>query len=81
MTELHRNNTTSANSSENLLKQSVEALKNHWQYDARWQGVERPYTAEEVIRYRGSLAIENTIARRTAERLQETKRCSRLQLA
>lgn len=69
MTEGHRHHMLDADSPERLRTQSVEALKRHWANDARWQGVERPYTAEEVIRYRGSLAIEHTIARRTAERL------------
>ncbi len=45
------------------------ALKKHWAEDARWQGVQRPYAAEDVIRYRGSLAIEHTLAARGAERL------------
>ena len=31
--------------------------------------MERPYTAEEVVRYRGSLVIEHSLARRTSERL------------
>ncbi|MGI9429849.1 MAG: isocitrate lyase [Bythopirellula sp.] len=52
-----------------LRKQSVVALKKHWEHDARWDGVERPYSAEEVVRYRGSLTIEHTLAQRTAERL------------
>ncbi|MAT72767.1 MAG: isocitrate lyase [Planctomycetaceae bacterium] len=58
-----------ADSPEGLRKQSVDALKRHWAQDDRWQGVERPYTAEEVVRYRGSLTIEHSIARRTSERL------------
>jgi isocitrate lyase len=56
-------------SRERLRKQSVEALKRHWTEDERWQGVTRPYTAEEVIRYRGSVGIEHTLARRGADRL------------
>ena len=52
-----------------LRKQSVETLKRHWAEDARWKGVHRPYSAEEVIRYRGSVTIEHTLARRGAERL------------
>ena len=56
-------------SPEGLRKQSVEALKRHWAEDERWRGVKRPYSAEEVIRYRGSMAIEHTLARRGAERL------------
>src|SRR5699024_890949 len=35
----------------------------------RWQGIERPYTPEDVLKLRGSLQIEYTLARRGAERL------------
>jgi isocitrate lyase len=37
----------------------------------RFAGIERPYSAEEVERLRGSLPIEHTLARRGAERLWE----------
>jgi isocitrate lyase len=37
----------------------------------RFAGIERPYTAEDVLRLRGSLAIEHTLARRGALRLWE----------
>jgi isocitrate lyase len=37
----------------------------------RWEGVERPYTDEDVERLRGSVAIENTLAALGAERLWE----------
>jgi isocitrate lyase len=35
----------------------------------RWRGIERPYGPEEVLRLRGSVQIEHTLARRGAERL------------
>ena len=69
MIESNRHHMINADSPERLRKQSVEALRKHWDQDDRWIGVERPYSAEEVIRYRGSLAIEHTLARRGAERL------------
>ena len=69
MQNSHRHHMLDADSPEGLRKQSVDALKRHWAQDDRWQGVERPYTAEEVVRYRGSLTIEHSIARRTSERL------------
>lgn len=47
----------------------IELLEESWQYDKRWQGIERPYSAEEVIRLRGSVQIEYTLARMGAERL------------
>ena len=37
----------------------------------RWIGIERPYTAEDVERLRGSVCIEHTLARRGAEKLWE----------
>jgi len=40
-----------------------------WQEDSRWQGVRRPYSAEDVFRLRGSITIEQTLARLGAERL------------
>ncbi len=49
--------------------QQVKDLNIRWMTDARWQGITRPYTAEEVVRLRGSLLVENTIARHGAERL------------
>jgi isocitrate lyase len=47
----------------------VLALENHWESDPRWAGVERTYSAEDVVRLRGSLQEEQTLARRGAERL------------
>ncbi len=45
------------------------ALQREWETAARWKGVERTYSAEEVLRLRGSLRIEHTLARLGAERL------------
>ena len=39
--------------------------------EARWSGIQRPYTAADVLRLRGSLQIEYTLARVGAERLWE----------
>jgi len=47
----------------------VERLKKDWAENPRWQGVKRGYTAEDVIRLRGSLHIEHTLAKRGAEKL------------
>jgi isocitrate lyase len=44
-------------------------LATRWATDARWQGIERRYTAEEVLRLRGSFGVEHTLARMGAERL------------
>src|SRR3712207_4693429 len=40
----------------------------------RWDGIERPYSAEDVARLRGSVRIEYTLARMGAERLWELMR-------
>ena len=44
-------------------------LERNWKGNLRWQGIERPYSAEDVIRLRGSIKIEYTLARLGAERL------------
>ncbi len=52
-------------------QRAAAALAQRWQQDARWQGVTRPYGAEDVLRLRGSVVIEHTLARLGAERLWE----------
>lgn len=47
----------------------AEQLKNQWEKELRWVGIERPYTAEDVIRLRGSIDIEHTISKTGAEKL------------
>ncbi len=47
----------------------VDALEKDWSEHPRWNGVERDYSAEDVVRLRGSVSIEYTLARRGAERL------------
>ena len=44
-------------------------LEATWNTGPRWRGIERPYTAADVLRLRGSLLVEQTLARRGAERL------------
>jgi isocitrate lyase len=51
------------------ITQEAEDLERRWARDPRWAGVARPYTAEEVIRLRGSLEQEHSLARHGAERL------------
>jgi isocitrate lyase len=46
----------------------VSQLEESWK-DDRWKGIERPYSAEDVIRLRGSIQVEHTLARMGAERL------------
>jgi isocitrate lyase len=47
----------------------AEVLTKSWENEPRWQGIERPYTAEQVVRLRSSVQIEYTLARLGAERL------------
>src|SRR5581483_6229120 len=51
--------------------QSAAQLTHTWKTDPRWKGIQRPYTPEDVIRLRGTLPIEYTLARVGAERLWE----------
>jgi len=48
---------------------SVDELKKEWETEARWKGVYRPYTAEQVDQLRGTFQHDHTIARMGAERL------------
>lgn len=44
-------------------------LTNHWKTDPRWSGITRPYNSEDVVKLRGSIQVEHTLARLGAERL------------
>ncbi len=46
-----------------------DCIKYDWETNPRWKGVDRPYTPEDVLRLRGSVHIEHTLARMGAERL------------
>lgn len=46
----------------------VQQLRESWSQE-RWNGIKRPYSAEDVIKLRGSIDIEYTLARRGAEKL------------
>ncbi|KMJ55383.1 isocitrate lyase [Alkalihalophilus sp. As8PL] len=50
-------------------KLAAEQLQAQWENDKRWQGIERTYTAEEVVKLRGSVQIEHTLAKRGSEKL------------
>ncbi|HUD72504.1 MAG TPA: isocitrate lyase, partial [Dongiaceae bacterium] len=49
----------------------AELLSQEWATNPRWRGVTRPYPASEVVRLRGSLRIDYTLATRGAMRLWE----------
>jgi isocitrate lyase len=43
-------------------------LRHDWQHNPRWAGIERTYTAQEVLRLRGTMHVEHSIARLMAEK-------------
>jgi isocitrate lyase len=47
----------------------ARALQERWNNEQRWKGIRRDYTAEDVVRLRGSVRIEYSLARAGAERL------------
>ncbi len=48
---------------------TAEQLKLDWDNNPRWAGVTRAYTAEDVVRLRGTVHVEHSIARLGAEKL------------
>ena len=50
-------------------EQQVTALEKEWAENPRWANIKRGYSAEDVVRLRGSVQPEYTIARRGAEKL------------
>jgi isocitrate lyase len=58
-------------SREERILQEAEDIELGWASDPRWAGIERTYSAEEVVRLRGSFRTEHTVARMGAERLWE----------
>ena len=52
-----------------MSEQTAKALQKDWQTSPRWNGVKRTYSAEDVVRLRGSVHIEHSLARLGAEKL------------
>jgi isocitrate lyase len=50
-------------------QQQSDTLAKSWESEPRWQGIARPYTAEQVVRLSSSVRIEYTFARLGAEKL------------
>ncbi len=50
-------------------KQRYSQLRQEWDSAPRWQGIQRPYAPEQVMRLAGSVAVEHTLARLGSERL------------
>ncbi|MHB1871218.1 MAG: isocitrate lyase [Steroidobacteraceae bacterium] len=51
---------------------SAQDLRRSWQDSPRWRGIERAYRPEDVVRLRGTIPIEHSLARLTAEKLWRT---------
>jgi isocitrate lyase len=49
-------------------EEAAEQVRHDWR-DRRWAGIQRDHTPEDVVRLRGSVPIERTLARRGASRL------------
>jgi isocitrate lyase len=49
--------------------QQIAALEKDWAENPRWRGIKRGYSAADVVRLRGSIAVEHTLAKRGAEKL------------
>src|SRR5882724_2117223 len=49
--------------------QAIAEIRRNWTSNPRWQGVRRPYSAEDVYQLRGTVQIEYSLARRGAEKL------------
>ena len=52
-----------------MYKERAAALQRDWETNPRWEGITRPYSAEDVIRLRGSIDIEHTFADRGSRKL------------
>ena len=50
-------------------EEEIRALEHSWRNDPRWQGVTRSYSAEKVLRLRGTMKIEHTIADKMSRQL------------
>jgi isocitrate lyase len=53
------------------MQEVITAMEREWRESPRWQGIHRPYTAADVVRLRGSVPIEYTLAKLGAQRLWE----------
>jgi isocitrate lyase len=50
-------------------EQQIQALTKDWAENPRWKSVKRNFSAEEVVRLRGSVQIDHTLAKRGSEKL------------
>ncbi|SPA37131.1 isocitrate lyase [Cupriavidus taiwanensis] len=50
-------------------QEQIQAVQKDWDTNPRWKGIKRNFSAEDVVRLRGSVQVEHTLARRGAEKL------------
>jgi isocitrate lyase len=50
-------------------KKEIDLLSEEWKKNPRWKGIKRPYSAENVVKLRGSFKIDYPLARNGAEKL------------
>ncbi|HWP12156.1 MAG TPA: isocitrate lyase, partial [Ramlibacter sp.] len=50
-------------------EQQIAQLEKDWAENPRWKGIKRSYSAADVVKLRGSLQVEHTLAKRGAEKL------------
>ncbi|WP_291728190.1 isocitrate lyase [Bernardetia sp.] len=58
-----------SNGTSKYAHRSAVELENEWKTDARWKGVTRDYSGEDVAKLRGSVKVEHTLGRMGSERL------------
>ncbi|HEY1563267.1 MAG TPA: isocitrate lyase [Gaiellaceae bacterium] len=64
-------------SQEARVQRKVAQLEDEWRLDDRWSGIDRTYAADDVVRLRGSVVEEHTLARLGAERLWQLIKADR----
>jgi isocitrate lyase len=55
---------------------TAEQLRLDWSNNTRWAGITRPYSAEDVVRLRGTVAVEHSLAKLGAEKLWKSLQTS-----
>ena len=54
-------------------EQQIAAIEKDWSENPRWNGIKRGYSAADVVRLRGSLQVDHTLAKRGADKLWNLK--------
>jgi isocitrate lyase len=69
MTPTEYGATTEHEKPQDRVAREAKTLEQKWRAETRWKGVQRDYSAEDVLRLRGSFRLDHTLARLGAERL------------